>query len=358
MNRGTATTNNKRRGIRSGAPISELTTQSDAPTPLVSIVVVNYNGEKYVERCISSILSQTYKNLEIIFVDNNSKDNSVEIIKKYPQIKLIESKENLYFAGGNNLGFKNSTGDIIYLLNNDAYPESNVIEKIVEVFNKNHKAGVVQNKLIYASDPNRIDSVGSMFTMLGFLKHLEIDPNKQSEIFSAKGASMAVRREIAEKSGLFHDSYKMYFEDTDLCWRAILMGFEVIYLPEFLTLHEVGKSTNYDTLPLTDYHSFKNRINSIITNSSFLLLLIVLPVHIAVCIFVILTYVPRDFRISKAIFRAILWNFTNLIPTLKLRYKVQSLRKQSDFYILKNLTIFPTPLYFFNLLRKYFDRKK
>ena len=111
-----------------------------------SIVIANYNNSKYIENCINSLNSQTYNNIEIIFFDDNSKDNSVEIIKKFNNVKIIENKNQTHFGSFNQMNafkkaIKSSTGDIIFLLDSDDWFKNEKIEKIVNIFlnDKNKK---------------------------------------------------------------------------------------------------------------------------------------------------------------------------------------------------------------------------
>ena len=105
---------------------------------LISIIIVNYNGKKWLQKCLDSLLCQTYNNFEIIFVDNGSSDDSVEFVNnnyKDERIKIIKSDKNLGFAGGNNLGIDNSKGEYILLLNNDTWVEFDFLEKLFIFYN-------------------------------------------------------------------------------------------------------------------------------------------------------------------------------------------------------------------------------
>ncbi len=134
--------------------------------PLVSILIANYNNSPYIQQCIDSLNSQTYKNLEIIFFDDNSSDNSLEIIKRFSNVKIIENNIQTKFGSLNQLNafrkaFKISKGDLIFLLDSDDYFRKEKIEKIVDYFKKNIKAEIVfdypfivENKNIYVEKNN------------------------------------------------------------------------------------------------------------------------------------------------------------------------------------------------------------
>ncbi len=331
--------------------------------PKVSILVVNYNQDLLLQKCLDSIQKQSYPNIETIVLDNASTDTSVKTVKNnYPEVNLIESEKNLYFAEGNNLAYEKSKGEFIFLLNNDAYIENDTVEKLVDYLDKNEDVGIIQNKLVHAQNPKKVDSAGSMFSIFGFLIHRshnqeskDIEP---TEIFSGKGASLFMRRELIEEIGLFDPDYKMYFEDTDLCWRTWLAGKKVVYFPNTTTYHYVSQSMDNKNIGTLDYYSFRNRVQTLIKNLSLLSLLIVLPVHIQACLLLSFIYLFSNLTISKAIIRALFWNIVNLKYTLRKRNTIQSIRTTPDLSFLPKLSIFPNPLYIFNFLKFYAHRTK
>lgn len=343
---------------------SQIKNNSINNSPLVSVLVVNYNNRSLLQKCLSSLFEQDYKNIEVIVVDNNSKDDSVSFIKNhFPNVKLVPNKENSFFAKGNNIAYKESKGEIIFLLNNDAYVEKDTIKKVVQYFIENNNVGIIQNLILKDSPEKIIDSAGSMFSFTGFLvhnyHHSKIDSKLESrKVFSGKGASLFIRREIIEKLGqIFDPTFVIYFEDSDLCWKSNIMGFETIFLSDAITYHKEGSSSSKKDLGFIDFHSFKNRISSTITNLSFIYLIIILPIHIFICIVLIVLFSPKNFHISKAIIKAIYWNFINTKQILAKRSQVQKLRKVSDTSLFKNIIIFPTPSYILSFLGFYINRK-
>lgn len=292
--------------------------------------------------CLKSLNSVTYPNYEIILVDNNSQDGSVEAIgKKYPKVKMVQSSENLGFAGGNNLGLKKTDGDYVLLLNNDTKVTESFLEPLVEDFSKIQNLGIVQSKMLVMDDPKLLDSVASFQTSTGFLYHrgyLDTDKPEYQEFiysFSAKGACMMIDRRVL-KLGLFDEDYFAYFEETDLCWRAWLLGFKVGFEPRSVIYHKMGVTSAKMNRAFINYHSFKNRIRTILKNTSIATLCWMLPIHLSICVMLALYFLlNREIAASKSIFQALLWNITNLNGTFELRRKAQSLRKISDEEIFK-----------------------
>ena len=170
---------------------------------MISIIIVNYNWKKRLQKCFDSLRDQTYRDFEIIMVDNASSDDSITFTEKYyPEISVIRSDKNLWFAWGNNLWIKYAEGEYIMLLNNDTEVESNLLEKCIKEFD-NSKLWVMQPKLVYMQDHNRIDNLGWFFTNTWFLYYRWNDKNIDlplyqisQKVFTVKGACMCVRKSI------------------------------------------------------------------------------------------------------------------------------------------------------------------
>jgi GT2 family glycosyltransferase len=306
----------------------------------VSVIIVNYNGKEIIEECLSSILTQTYKNYEVVVVDNDSVDNSTEIIKnKFPKVTLIEEKYNHGFAGGNNIGYKYSSGEIIILLNNDTKVEIDYIEKFIKVFEEFPNCGAASSKIVLYDEPDILDGAGSFwtgYTMLyhtGYLKNANLEEfNKPYRVFSAKGASMITKREIIEKVGLFDSDFWHYYEEGDFCHRVINAGYDVYYYPKTTCFHKCGHSrVLLNKEDLIFFSNEKNRILSFLLNFRFPDVLFVIVKHLVILIGIILLNLVSKFKnkfnkmqnsqikevsIIKMIFKSIFWNVINLKKTL------------------------------------------
>ena len=214
-------------------------------------------------------------------------------------------------------------------------------------------------------DPKRLDSVISYQTSTGFLYHkgyLDKD-RKEYKVFqytfSAKGACMMVRRGVLRLGG-FDREYFAYFEETDLCWRAWLMGYKVGFEPRSIIYHKMGATSSKMKSAFVHYHSFKNRIRTIIKNASFTTLLWMTPIHIACCLSLFFYFFVSGQRVgSWAIIKAIWWNILHLEDTLKWRRKIQRARKSKDrqlfSLVLKNPSL-SFYLHHLSLVRKYLSQ--
>jgi len=331
----------------------------------VSIIVLNWNGKKFLKNCLNSLKKLTYPNMEIIIVDNYSTDGSQEFVKKkYPEFLLLENKKNYGFAKGNNIGFHASSGKYVLFLNNDTIVKPNFLEPLVEDCEKDPKIGCIQPQLRLASDKSVMDQMGSFISFLGFLYHYGYRKKysnekygKQKEIFSAKGACILFPRKVLDKIGLFDEDFFIFFEETDLCFRVWLSGHKVLYEPKSLIYHVVGGDTM-----ASDKYKYERRIYLIFknTNCSYLKnfgtrnFITVYPIFIIVqiCIF-LLFLIQLHFNLLKAIVRAYWWNIVNLKSTLKKRAHVQKdIRKVSDREINKFIKLTPRPSYYYYSLFK------
>src|SRR3989344_3998781 len=206
----------------------------------VSIIIVNWNAKEDLKECLDSFLKKVkYPNYEIILVDNASKDDSVNYVKKnFPKIKIVQSSSNLGFAGGNNLGFLKSKGKYVLFLNNDTITTSDFLTPMVKFLEERSDVGIVQPKILFHRPGtilhHKVNSLGSFLLKSGFLYHLDYGKSDRNikttayEIFTAYGACFLARKKIIEKVGLFDTSYFAYFEETDLCHRVWLARWKIM----------------------------------------------------------------------------------------------------------------------------------
>jgi len=233
-------------------------------SPQVSIIIVNYNGKDYLQKCLESLMKINYKNYEIILVDNNSTDQSIEFVKNtYPSVIIIKLDRNYGFAEPNNIGAKIAKGDFLLFLNNDTEVSPNFIEKMVNVLNQDSKIAICQSLLL---KPNQeIDSSGDYVDELGRAYSSRKKLTEVKEILSARGASMMVRKDSFWDLGGFDKNFFASFEDVDLCWRAWLWGYKIVLVPDSIVYHKVG-STVQKLSSEVRFHGVKNSLVLRLTN--------------------------------------------------------------------------------------------
>jgi GT2 family glycosyltransferase len=227
--------------------------------PFVSIIVVNKDKKELLQECLSSIFVQSYKNFEVIVVDNASRDGSVEMVKKeFPDVRLIVSDKNLYYCQGYNLGISEARGDYILCINNDVFLDPDFLSHAIKGFSKNCRVGQVGGKIIN-SITNKIDSGGQFLSLSrraierGYGKDIKYNW-PEGFIWGCPGCCVLYSRKMLEEIKLnnreyFDSSYKAYLEDLDLNWRANRFGWKAYYMPEAIAYHKRGQTGWINSYP-------------------------------------------------------------------------------------------------------------
>jgi GT2 family glycosyltransferase len=249
--------------------------------PLVSVVIVNYNGLKFLKECIQSLIAQTYKNLEIIVVDNASSDNSIEYLRSdFKGLQIIENSINLGFAGGVNTGIKNSHGEFIMTLNNDAWADPQCIEHLLLGMVDDHRTGMCAAKMLFPD--KRINSAGICIARSGAAWDrgmFEADRGqygKLEEIFGPCAGAALYRKDMFDEIGLFDEDFFLYMEDVDLAFRGRLAGWKCMFIPGAVVYHLHGGTAGFKS-DLTIYYGNRNILWWPVKNYPFFTLLASLP---------------------------------------------------------------------------------
>ena len=232
--------------------------------PKVSIIIVNYNGKELLQKCLDSLLKVNYDNFEIILVDNNSTDGTVEFItKNYPSLIIIKLDSNKGFAEPNNVAAKISKGKYLLFLNNDTVVTPNFISEMVKVMETDKKIAICQSLLL--KPDGSVDSSGDFIDHLGVVYNSKTKIDEIREVSSARGASMLVRSDIFEKLDGFDQKFFVTFEDVDLCWRSWILGYRVLIIPTSIVYHAGGITIKKIKSEIA-FHGFKNQLAMKITN--------------------------------------------------------------------------------------------
>ena len=236
--------------------------------PLVSIITVNFRQAAVTVDLLHSIEKNSYKNVEVIVVDNGSLEDCSAVFRKaYPSVKTLVSAENLGFAGGNNLGIAAATGDYLFFINNDTILTDGLIESLLSRFSIDSDIGAVSPKIRYYDNPNVIQYAG--FTEMNSLTGRnvaigknETDKGQHDTAYAtayAHGAAMMVSREVIDYVGDMPEDFFLYYEELDWCAQIRRAGFSIWYEPAGLIYHKesaaVGKMS-----PLKIYYITRNRL--------------------------------------------------------------------------------------------------
>jgi len=212
-------------------------------SPLVSVIVLNYNAGELLLNCVDSLKKSKYTNLEILVVDNISSDDSQKKCKeKFPDIRLIQNEENLGYCGGNNVGIKEVTGEFIVILNPDTIVDPNWLNGLISAYEK-FGEGLYQPKILSLNEKDIIQSTGNMLHVFGFgfardKGNKVIEKKEEIErIGYASGTCLFTSRKIIEKIGLLDEFLFLYHDDLDLGWRAAQIGINSYYIPDSKIFH-------------------------------------------------------------------------------------------------------------------------
>jgi len=244
--------------------------------PKIGIIIVNWNGKKFLKNCLDSLQNQTYKEFQIYFVDNGSTDGSLDFIKQnYAQIKTISLDHNTGFAYPNNLAFeecqKDSEIKYILTLNNDTQVSPNFLQTLIEVAEKDEKIGAVNPKVKFFYEKNLLDNTGVVIAKdgggmnRGFKEEDQGQYDKEEEVFGPCAGAALYRRSAIENSGFFDDNFFAYYEDLDLAWRLRYFGYKTMYTPNTVVQH-VHSATGISHSPFKAFHVQRNRLLVIIKN--------------------------------------------------------------------------------------------
>jgi hypothetical protein len=239
---------------------------------LVSVIIVNWNGRTFLQRCLASLAKQGYDRIEIILVDNGSTDGSTEWVEtNHPDVRVIRNALNLGFASANNQGIQAARGEFIALLNNDAWVEPNWLRHLVEAMKSDGGIGMVASKMLYANQPEVINSAGICVDRCGISwerRTGERDRPEEciaEEVFGPSAGAALYRRTMLEDVGSFEDGFFMYLEDVDLAWRARWLGWRAIYTSQARAYH-IHSGSIGEGSPRKTYMLARNKLSLLTRN--------------------------------------------------------------------------------------------
>ena len=255
----------------------------------VSVIIVNWNGEQFLVRCLAGLMAQTVKPHEIILVDNASSDGSIEIVQQFPDVRLLAQDQNTGFARGNNLAIAaaSAKSEWIALLNPDAFAEPNWLKALLMATESNSGFDVFGSKLVNASNISILDGVGDIYHVSGlawrsgYSVTVSTLEENECEVFSPCAAAAMYRRSALAYVGGFDEDYFCYMEDVDLGFRLRLAGYRCLYVPQSVAYHVGSGTTGGQDSDFVMYHGHRNSVWTYVKDMPGLLFWLFLPLHLS-----------------------------------------------------------------------------
>lgn len=239
--------------------------------PSISVIILNWKNWRDTVDCLESLLQNDYQNFRVLVIDNHSQDESFEKLTEWSRnrdrITVLQTKENLGFAGGTNAGIKSALDnntDFILLLNNDTIVTDNFLSSLVKAA-EGEKADIVGCKILYYPDSRIWYCGGKMSWLRGGAYHPgkgrsnSTLTDKPFEVDFVTGCMMLIRREVIEKTGLLDESYFLYNEDADFCMKALKQGIKMTVTPSTVIYHKEN-STDGGWKPYHIYYLIRNKL--------------------------------------------------------------------------------------------------
>ena len=310
-----------------------------------SIILVSYNGIEYLQPCIDSIHYEITSEDEIILVDNASTDASVRLVQAhFSQVRLICNDTNRGFAVACNQGAYIARGDTLIFLNQDTRVQPGWLVGLLAALEQDHGIGLATSKLLLMSQPERIHMCGQdiHFTGLafgrGFLTKSEGFTHAR-KVGAVSGASFAISKELWQKLGGFDPELYMYYEETDLCWRARLAGYSSTYCPDSVAYHDYSLVGS----PQAHAYSERNRQVLLLKNWKLVTLFLLLPSLLLAEIIDWGYMAMLGWKGIHTKFTSWIWLIRNFPAVVRARGDVQSTRKEPDWILLSSCTSQLTP---------------
>lgn len=339
--------------------VNPLSGSSADPRPDLSVVILNYNGKRWLERCLASLRQQTlFDRLELIVTDNASQDGSdhlsEQLIRGWPRARFVQNGGNFGYCEGNNLGARGAAGRYLLFLNNDTFLAPDCLELLVSAMDV-RRAGAGSPQILNYQDGALQGYGRSGFDSFGYYSN-ETGVESPRELFIAPGCAYCIRTELFWELGGFDKELFMYADETDLSWRVWLSGETVITVPQAKLYHwgagasapaDPSEKAVFRTSEFSRYHSNRNTLLVLLKNTEHLLLLLVFTQLLSLAAeAVFMAAVTRRWSlIRKAYLGAVFGVWTLRDHVRRERVRIRGFRRRSDFWMLRFWRIFPERLH-------------
>ncbi len=308
--------------------------------PTVSVIIVTANGLPYLDRCLAAVMREVDDRDTVIVVDNGSTDGGPQFIRKaYPRVRLVANRENCGFARACNQGAALATGCILVFLNQDTEVQAGWLGGLIAPLQEGNDVGLTTSCLLLMSAPDRIDLCGQdvHYTGLVFGRGHGKPAARAGgpcDVDAVSGASFAIGRELWDQLQRLDQGFFMYYEETDLSWRAQLAGFRCRYVPESRAFHDYRR--HHSDLRL--YYSFRNREIMLLKNWSLPTLALLAPALLIAELLELGLALSHGWRGARAKALSLGWIALHLRQIRRMRAAARTQRTLPDAHLLSSLT--------------------
>ncbi len=314
--------------------------QAAKQAPSISVVIPSYNGKTLLQTCLASLAKQNRNDFEVIVIDNGSSDGTQAFLTNaYPWVRVFVSEEQLGFAKAANLGIGAARGRCVALLNNDTEVDPNWLTALKNRLDGDSSLGFCASKMLRYDQRHIIDGAGDVYSRGGNAFRLGWDSpdgasfQRSYRVFGACAAAVMYRKCMLDRIGLMDEDFMMYYEDTDLSFRAQLHGYRCEYVPEALVYHVGSASSGQKLTSQTLFLISRNSIYVIVKNYPFRLL-VTNSARIALSrVRFTCSHLLRNPKLGYAYFKGMLFALGSVILMLKKRRVIQRSSTVSPTYI-------------------------
>lgn len=312
---------------------------TDLPTPLITVIIVNFNSGPLLKKCLEALREQTFPYYEVIIVDNGSEDDSLPALVDGLQCNIIRLTRNQGFAAANNIAAQKAKGTWLALLNPDAFPEAEWLETLVEATQRYPNTIMFGSTQISAENPLLMDGCGDIYHILGvplrlgFRTPLTTLPEER-EVFAPCAAAALVHKHSFLEAGGFDEQFFCYCEDVDLAFRLRLKGAHCMQIKKAI-VHHVGSALSRSIPDFSIYYGTRNRIWVFIKNMPEPLFSLLLPFHFILHLLIL----GRAWRQGclRPTWRGIIDAYRKLPAILNQRLLIQNQRTISVWSVMKSM---------------------
>lgn len=344
-------------------------TNETGVAPLVTVVIVHFDEEEYLQTCVNSILASTHSHIECIVVDNGK--HCLAWLKEQ-NVVLIKNKANLHFAASCNIGIQQAKGEYVFVMNDDIEVEPDCIARLLRVARQHPEAGICSPKMLdyYQRSVFHSSAAGGALDVLGYpfargrvFDTVETDSGQYAtpqllEVFWGSGAALFARKDIVAQAGLFDPDFLFYMEEIDLCWRVHLLGYTIFYVPDARIYHIGGVNLKRKDM-FRMYLLHRNSLIMMLKNYGWQALMLLFPIRLLIEL-VTLGLAMLTFRSNRVLaiartFQYIARHFRSIAAK---RRAIQRKRKVDDQAIFRQMYKSSVLVHYYLLRQKKYDQIK